>query len=116
MANIDAFYQSLSDKYGFEILPNADRWNNVNNLRFISGKLLRDGRAEEAITVSKRWSLYRPESLTALLTWAQALEKLTLNKQALKKYQQLILLAKEQKSERLSEFKLAMGNVQNKIH
>jgi predicted alpha/beta superfamily hydrolase len=116
MANIDAFYQSLSDQYGFEILPNADRWNNVNNLRFISGKLLRDGRSEEAVTVSERWSLYRPQSLTALLTWAQALEKLTLNKQALNKYQQLVLLAKDQESERLSEFKLAMENVQNKMH
>ena len=43
MTNIDNFYHNLSAKYGFEILPNADRWNNVNNLRFISGKLLRDG-------------------------------------------------------------------------
>jgi predicted alpha/beta superfamily hydrolase len=114
MTNIDNFYHALSAKYNFDILPNADRWNNVNNLRFIAGKLLRDGRVEEAISVAERWNLYQPKSLGALLTWAKALEKSSLNKEALKKYQQLILLAKDQQSERLAEFKLAMKKVQNK--
>ncbi len=115
MANIDNFYRPLSEKYGFEILPNADRWNNVNNLRFISSALLRDGRTEEAITIAQRWNLYQPQSLAALLTWAQALQKLTLNKQALQKYQQLISLAKEQQSDRLPEFTLAIENLQKII-
>ena len=115
MTNIDNFYHNLSAKYGFEILPNADRWNNVNNLRFISGKLLRDGRVAEAITVAERWSLYQPKSLSALLTWAQSFEKLSLNSQAVEKYQQLVLLATEQQSQRLVEFTLAMENVQNKM-
>jgi predicted alpha/beta superfamily hydrolase len=115
MTNIDNFYHNLSAKHGFEILPNADRWNNVNNLRFISGKLLRDGRVAEAITVAKRWSLYQPTSLPALLTWAQSLEKSSLYSQAEEKYQQLVLLAKEQQSQRLAEFTLAMENVQNKM-
>jgi len=115
MANIDAFYKPLSEKYGFDILPNADRWNNVNNLRFIAGKLLREGRAKEAITVAKRWNLYLPKSLPALLTWAQALEAMNLDKQALKKYQELVFMAKDQQSEHLAEFKLSMENVQNKI-
>jgi predicted alpha/beta superfamily hydrolase len=113
MENIDNFYQTLSAKYSFDILPNADRWNNVNNLRFISGKLLRDGRVDEAITVAERWNLYQPKSLAALLTWAQALEKSSKYKQAINKYQQLVLMAKEQKSERLSEFNSMMKNVQN---
>lgn len=112
MANIDSFYRALSAKYGFEILPNADRWNNVNNLRFISTRLLRDGRAKEALSLAQRWHLYQPKSLPAVFIWAQALEELTLNKQALKKYQQLVLMAKQQDSERLSEFTLAMENVQ----
>ncbi|NQZ90119.1 MAG: hypothetical protein HRT54_21355 [Colwellia sp.] len=116
MTNIDNFYHDLSAKYGFEIIPNADRWNNVNNLRFISGKLLRDGRIEEAINVAERWNLYQPQSLPALLTWAQALEKSTQYKQAEKIYQRLVLMAKKQKSERLPEFKLAMKEVSNKIH
>jgi len=115
MANIDAFYKPLSEKYGFDILPNADRWNNVNNLRFISGKLLREGRAQEAVTVAKRWNLYLPKSLPALLTWAKSLEALKLDKRALEKYQQLVLMAKEQKSERLEEFILAMENVKNNL-
>jgi len=115
MNNIDNFYHNLSAKYGFDIIPNADRWNSGNNLRSIAGKLLRDGRTKEAIAVAERWSLYQPKSLPALLTWAQALEKSVLNTQALEKYQQLVLLAKEQQSQRLAEFTLAMENVQNKI-
>ncbi len=116
MTNIDNFYHDLSAKYGFEIIPNADRWNNVNNLRFISGKLLRDGRVEEAINVAERWNLYQPQSLPALLTWAQALEKSTQYKQAEKIYQRLVIMAKKQKSERLPEFKLAMKEISNKTH
>ncbi|MCJ8318568.1 MAG: hypothetical protein MJK12_02975, partial [Colwellia sp.] len=109
MVNIDNFYHDLSAKYGFEILPNAD------SLGSIVRRLLRDGRTNEAIAVAQRWNLYQPKSLAALLTWAQALEKSTQYPQALKKYQQLILLANEQQSGRLAEFKLAMENVQNKI-
>lgn len=115
MANIDAFYQSLSIKYGYKILPNADRWNNVNNLRWISGKLLRDGRAKEAITVAERWNLYLPNSLPSLFTWAKALEAAEQNEQAIEKYQQLIQQAKEQNSERLPEFTSALESVSKKI-
>ncbi len=115
MANIDSFYHALSAEYGFEILPNADRWNNVNNLRWISGALLRDGRASEAIKVAERWFLYQPKALSALFVWAQALEAATQHKKAQGKYQQLILLAKEQQSERLSEFSLALKNLQIKM-
>jgi len=113
MTNIDAFYQSLSDKYGFKVLPNADRWNSVNNLRWISGKLIRDERAKEAAKVAERWSLYQPKSLSALSTWAQALDKSEKYKEAIEKYQQLVILAMEQKSDRLPEFKLALENMQN---
>jgi len=112
MHNIDQFYHELSKVYGFKILPNADRWNNVNNLRYISGKLIRDGRAKEAITLAQRWFLYQPQSSAALFTWAQALEKSALNQQAHDKYEQLISLATKQKSERLAEFKLALLNLQ----
>jgi hypothetical protein len=115
MTNIDAFYQSLSTKYGYEILPNADRWNNVNNLRWISGKLMRDDRTSEAASVAQRWSLYQPNSLAALSTWAQALGKLGRNKESIEKYQQLVILATEQKSEQLAEFKLALENMKKKL-
>jgi len=115
MANIDAFYHSLSAKYDFEIIPNADRWNNVNNLRFIAGMLLRNGRNEEAINVAERWSLYRPKSLPALHIWAQALEKLAFKEKAIIKYQQLITMAKEQQSTRLAEFELALVKARKQI-
>ncbi len=109
MVNIDNFYHDLSAKYGFEILPN------VKSLASITRRLLRSGRTKETISVAQRWNLYQPKSLTALLIWAQGLEKLALNKEALTKYQQLILLAEEQQSRRLAEFKLAMKNMQIKM-
>jgi len=108
MVNIDNFYHTLSERYGFKIIPKA-------NSLSIASRLLREGRPNEAISVAQRWSLYLPKSIPALFTWAQSLEQSTQYKQALKKYQQLMLLAKEQKSKRLPEFKLAMENMQNKI-
>jgi hypothetical protein len=41
--NIDGYYQELSRAYGFAILPRADRWNNVNSLRFLIRHLIRLG-------------------------------------------------------------------------
>jgi hypothetical protein len=54
--------------------------------------------------------------LSALSTWAEALDKLAKYKEAVEKYQQLVQLATEQKSERLPKFKLALENIQNKLH
>ena len=73
MANIDAAYQKLSARYGFDILPLAKRWNNVNNLDFIGRKLLKDGRIKESVTVMRRWVKYHPKSVAALQGLANAL-------------------------------------------
>tara|TARA_R110000868_G_scaffold3981_5_gene24284 strand:+ start:2031 stop:2162 length:132 start_codon:yes stop_codon:yes gene_type:complete len=43
MANIDAYYQQLSDDQGINILPKAERWNSVNCLRWVSGQLQKEG-------------------------------------------------------------------------
>lgn len=66
MANIDAFYDSLSSDYGFRILPKANRWNNVNCLRFIGSRFLIDDAPEEALEVLTRWTAYRPRSAEAM--------------------------------------------------
>lgn len=66
LANIDAFYAQLSDQYGFKILPKANRWNNVNCLRFIGSRFLINDRLEEALQVLQRWTQYRPQSAEAM--------------------------------------------------
>ena len=74
MDNIDAFHQRLSAIYGFPILPKAERWNSVNCLRFIGGKLLRDGRVKEAVRVFERRVAYRPRLAAAWSSLAEALK------------------------------------------
>lgn len=74
MDNIDAYHQKLTTEYGFAILPKAERWNSVNCLRFIGGKLLQDGRIKESVKVFERRVMYRPRSVAALTSLAEALE------------------------------------------
>lgn len=74
MSNIDAFYENLSKEYGFPILPRAERWNNVNCLRWIGQKLIKEERFEEAIEVLQRRVMYRPTSALAYQSLAQAYE------------------------------------------
>ncbi|WP_445355610.1 alpha/beta hydrolase-fold protein [Microbulbifer sp. EKSA008] len=75
LQNIDHFYESLSQKYGFPILPRATRWRNVNKLSYITSLLLKDGRIQEAISVARRWVEYRPNSIDAHQSLAQALQQ-----------------------------------------
>lgn len=72
--NIDAFHYKLTAHYGFDILPKAERWNSVNSLRFIGGKLLNDGRVKEAVRVFERRVAYRPRSVAAWNSLAEALK------------------------------------------
>ena len=72
--NIDRYYQELSREYGFAILPRADRWNNVNSLRFLIRHLIRLERTGEAVRVAERRAQYRPGTLEALQGLVDAYE------------------------------------------
>lgn len=74
MVNIDAWHQKRSEEYGFPILPKAERWNSVNCLRFIGGMLLKDGRIKESVQVFERRLAYRPRSVAAMNSLAEALQ------------------------------------------
>ncbi|WP_448548594.1 alpha/beta hydrolase-fold protein [Thalassotalea fusca] len=67
LQNIEDYYQTLSSRYGFTVYPNADRWNSVNCLRFITQKLLKDNELEQALTMAKRWQFYMPNDVQAML-------------------------------------------------
>lgn len=74
LKNIDRYYQQLSIKYGFEILPRAERWNSVNRLSWIGPYLIRQGRITEGIEIIERWAEYCPKSTLALSELAKAYE------------------------------------------
>ena len=93
MANIDSFYQNLSDEYGFQILPKANRWNNVNCLRFIGSRYLIEERTAEAIEVLQRWVAYRPQSVEALSQLANGYQINQQNQLAISTQQKAVELA-----------------------
>lgn len=74
LANLDQYYQSLTEMYGIELLPRANRWNSVNRLGFVSRTLIRDKRFDEAVEVSKRYVEYQPRSWLAYESLGKALE------------------------------------------
>lgn len=74
LENLDAYYRQLSEDYGFEILPRADRWNSVNCLRFMVRHLIRLERPEEAVRVAERRARYQPGTLGSLLGLVDAYE------------------------------------------
>lgn len=84
LQNIDNYYDQLSERYGFTILPRSTRWNSVNRLGFISTYLIRQGRVIEAIEVAERYTEYQPKSWQAYESLAKAFEANEDNLQALK--------------------------------
>jgi predicted alpha/beta superfamily hydrolase len=74
MENIDDHFSKLSARYGFKILPRAERWNSVNSLSWIGRDLLRNDKPEEAVEVFERWVAYKPESVEALKELAKGYE------------------------------------------
>lgn len=72
--NIDKYYGKLSEKYGFKILPKAQRWNSVNRLSWIGPYLIRQNRVAEGIEIMERWVELRPKSPVALNELAKAYE------------------------------------------
>lgn len=111
MANIDAFYQNLSNQYGFTILPKANRWNSVNCLRFIAGKLLRDGRIEESLTVARRWTQYNPNSAAAFDQLAQSLEAGKQTQQAIVASTKAVKLAQASDHWRLKDYQQRLSEL-----
>src|SRR5690606_7078406 len=74
MKNIEEYYQELSTRYGFTILPRAERWNSINRLSWIGSYLIRQGRTAEGIEVIERWADYCPKSISAQEELARAYE------------------------------------------
>jgi predicted alpha/beta superfamily hydrolase len=115
MANIDAFYQNLSQQYGFTILPRGDRWNSVNCLSFVSIKLQRDGRIKESIAAAKRWIQYWPNSAEAYAQLAKSLEADKNLPKALAASEKALSLAKLNNDRYLEDYQQALDALKAKL-
>jgi len=97
LENIDRYYQRLSQEYGFKILPRADRWNNVNCLRFMIRHLIQEGRTHESVLVAKRRVEYRPKALASYTGLADAYEADRQISAAIKAQSKAVELAKAER-------------------
>lgn len=95
LANIDAYYDSLSAAYGFTILPKANRWNNVNCLRYIGSRFLIEDRPKQALEVLKRWVDYRPHAPEAMMQLAKGYQANERINQAIATQEKAIELARQ---------------------
>lgn len=116
LANIDRFYEDFSKEVGFRVLPRADRWNNVNSLRFMTRHLIELERTSEAVAVARRRIEYRPHSSASFAGLADALEANGQLADAIKAQEEALTLAKKNEqteifylAERLAELKKALA-------
>ncbi len=75
LENINTHFQKLSKKYGFKIVPRAERWRSGNRLSWVGPYLLRQGRIDESLEVIERWIEYRPYSHKAFAELSKVYEK-----------------------------------------
>ncbi|MCK8522829.1 alpha/beta hydrolase-fold protein [Aquimarina sp. D1M17] len=60
--NILSFHQNLSDTYGFEVYPNADRLYSMSCLKNVGRRLMQRNKSKEAIEIFKYWVELYPAS------------------------------------------------------
>ncbi len=115
IATIDAYYQNLSQEYGFSVLPVAERWNSGNSLQAVANRLLRQKRFTEAIEVYRRLAEYRPKSPEALSILASALEANNNFKEALATQQKALEIAKQYDSDHMTHYQEHMAEIESKL-
>lgn len=115
MKNLDDYYQQLSTKYGFTVLPRAERWNSVNRLSWIGPYLIRQGRITEGIEIIERWAEYCPESSHALSELARAYEANKALDKALTTMTRAYNLSKEQGSQEAQHYLQQLEEMKRKI-
>ncbi|MEM9557468.1 MAG: alpha/beta hydrolase-fold protein [Acidobacteriota bacterium] len=111
LENIDRYYRELSARYGFTILPRADRWNNVNSLRFMVRHLIGEERPAEALAAAYRMVEYRPGAPSAHAWLATALEANGQHDAAVAAQRAAVALAEAHGSDEVSRFSERLGEL-----
>lgn len=115
MKNIDYYYERLSEKYGFRILPRSERWNSINRLSWIGPYLIRQGRISEGIEIIERWIDYRPKSVNALTELAKAHENNNQLKKAIEAMSKAYALSVKLKLPDSEQYLNRMENLKSRI-
>lgn len=111
MQNIDSYYAMLSNKVGFKVLPKAERWNSVNCLRFISRKLLDDGRVKESVSMAKRWLAFQPNSAAAHAQMSASYEADQQLVKAISASKKSVAIAKAKDDYRLADYEKQLAKL-----
>ena len=96
--NIVSFYQKLSDEYGFDIYPNADRLYSMSCLKNVGRRLLGAKKTEEAIELYEYWTTLYPQSHLAYYFLGTSYKENQKLLKATETYNRAIELALAQKS------------------
>ncbi len=113
--NIDVYYKSLSEEYGYTVLPKSDRWNSGSSLRASANRLFRQKRFAESIAVYERLVAHCPKSAEALSCLASAHEANKNYKAALIAQEKAMALAKEYDRNHLEYYKEHMEKIASKV-
>jgi predicted alpha/beta superfamily hydrolase len=97
--NIISFYENLSNEYGFEIYPNADRLYSMSCLKNIGRRLLGTKNIDEAVALYEYWTHLYPSSHLAHYYLGMSFDRKGNNRNAIKSFKKAYDLALLQKSD-----------------
>lgn len=60
LENLALATKKLSESASFDIFPRAKRWRSINRLGYLSQRLMREGRNQEAIEIAEQYLIYMP--------------------------------------------------------
>lgn len=104
LQNVRAYFDALSQRYGFAVLPKGERFYNRNRLKRIGYYFLQEGRNEEAIEAFAYWLQFYPHSPNAHDSMADALEKAGRAGEAKAYREKAVALARQYHDGRLALF------------
>ncbi|MEM1002911.1 MAG: alpha/beta hydrolase-fold protein [Bacteroidota bacterium] len=111
--NITAFYQKLSDVYGFPIYPTVNRLYSMSCLKNIGRQLLRNNKVEEAIAIYEYWVTLYPLSHLAHYHLGLAFQEHQDHKNAITAFEKAYSLALQQERKASSIYKQAIDNLRH---
>lgn len=109
--NILAFYDELSESYGFQIYPNTDRLYSMSCLKNIGRRLLGENKTLEAIALYDYWRTLYPQSHLAHYFLGMSYETANDLHNAAKAYNQSYSLALSQNSSDAELYKSALETI-----
>ncbi|MDY8136563.1 alpha/beta hydrolase-fold protein [Aquimarina sp. 2201CG5-10] len=114
--NIDAFYNNLSQQYGFKIYPNMNRLYSMNCIKNIGRRLLKQGRVSEAIELFQYWVKLYPHSSNAHAYLGLSLKVAQKFTESIKSYKKAIEISERESNPETSKYKESLNELKTSIN